>query len=126
MSCPSFCTTSNCDLPYGKHAFTFGIASAALPTRGHAAAAINAKEQRWTRDMDAYKRLRRDGLQPPQIDGSHHLEAAAEVPEHVAMGDAAWLVDPDSGEHRLTKPEAFKAFEETFERKATSPAVEES
>lgn len=35
-------------------------------------------ERRWDRDMASYKALRREGLQPPQIDGSHELEGASE------------------------------------------------
>ena len=38
---------------------------------------INATEDGWDRDMPAYKRLRREGLQPRSIDGSRELEAKA-------------------------------------------------
>lgn len=37
----------------------------------------SAAERRWGRDMSAYYRLRMQGLQPPQIDGSARLEAKA-------------------------------------------------
>lgn len=37
----------------------------------------SATERRWSRDMPAYYRLRMQGLQPPQIDGSARLEARA-------------------------------------------------
>lgn len=55
------------------------IAPSATPSRegGAEAASINAREQRWQRDMPAYKRLRSNGLQPRQIDGSADLEARA-------------------------------------------------
>lgn len=36
-----------------------------------------AVERRWARDMPAYYRLRMQGLQPPQVDGSAVLEAKA-------------------------------------------------
>lgn len=54
------------------------VAPSATPSRtGGAWAARNVHlENQWTKDMDAYQRLRRDGLQPPQIDGSHVLERA--------------------------------------------------
>lgn len=34
-------------------------------------------ERRWDRDMASYKAIRKNGLQPPQIDGSHELEGAS-------------------------------------------------
>jgi hypothetical protein len=37
----------------------------------------SATERRWARDMPAYYRLRMQGLQPPQVDGSAVLEAKA-------------------------------------------------
>ena len=36
-----------------------------------------AREKRWSRDMPAYKRLRKQGLQPRQIDGCGILEKHA-------------------------------------------------
>ena len=53
------------------------FASSSMPSRRGQAAAINAKERSWHKDMDAYKRLRRDGLQPPHIDGARELEQKA-------------------------------------------------
>lgn len=46
-------------------------------SRGARVAEINATERQWHRDMPAYKRLRRQGYQPKQIDGSARLEATA-------------------------------------------------
>jgi len=37
---------------------------------------IAATERRWDRDIDAYVRLRRDGLQPSTVDGASRLEAS--------------------------------------------------
>lgn len=62
------------------------VSSAATPTRRRENDAINRKERRWDRDMDAYKRLRQDGLQPPTIDGSAKLEAKAENSFQVESG----------------------------------------
>lgn len=62
------------------------LSSAATPTRRRENDAINQKEKRWDRDMDAYKRLRRDGLQPPNIDGSARLEQRAEHKVQVETG----------------------------------------
>jgi hypothetical protein len=43
-------------------------------------------EARWERDMPAYARLRRDGLQPKAIDGCGTLEQRAETQAEVEMG----------------------------------------
>lgn len=47
---------------------------------------IDAKEAAWSRDMPAYKRLRRDGEQPPGIDGCARLEATAENTFEIQTG----------------------------------------
>ena len=44
---------------------------------------INQREAGWDKDIPAYKRLRADGLQPRQVDGAAHLEAAANDPLEV-------------------------------------------
>lgn len=46
-------------------------------TRGAQVAEVNNREKGWNKDMPAYKRLREQGLQPRQIDGSAVLEAKA-------------------------------------------------
>lgn len=43
-------------------------------------------EKRWKVDMPAYKRLRRNGLQPRGIDGSAALEKHASTKMEVEMG----------------------------------------
>jgi hypothetical protein len=62
--------------PVGCRISQVGFAPSATPTRrGGANAAHNiALENQWHKDMDAYKRLRNDGLQPPRIDGCHSVE----------------------------------------------------
>lgn len=62
---------------YGCRIQTVGFAPSAMPSRGTNQTAVdtNAREGRWNKDMPAYKRLRRDGLQPERIDGSATLEA---------------------------------------------------
>lgn len=61
----------NCTLTYSQHLAGVGLAAAATPNR-HKEDTLGAlvREKRWDRDMSAYKRLRADGMQPPQIDGS--------------------------------------------------------
>jgi hypothetical protein len=40
-------------------------------------------ERRWAKDFDAYRRLRKDGLQPARSDGAAQLEATANTREDV-------------------------------------------
>lgn len=60
-----------------------GVAGSAMPTRAVAANRIAATEERWEKDIPAYKRLRRDGLQPKKIDGCADLESRASAPHQV-------------------------------------------
>lgn len=77
MEHPACCTDDNCTLTYREHLVGVGIAAAATPNRaGEDTLGALVREKRWGRDMDAYKRLRRDGVQPPQIDGSALRERA--------------------------------------------------
>ena len=62
------------------------ISSAAMPGRKSASHEINQTEKRWHKDMDAYKRLRQDGLQPRKIDGSANVEAKATEKYQVETG----------------------------------------
>jgi|TARA_B100001559_G_scaffold116476_1_gene97824 hypothetical protein len=68
------------------------ISASATPTRGlHDGKTINwagtkVKEKEKEQDMAAYKRLRSEGLQPPTIDGSAHLESRARTPYEIKAG----------------------------------------
>lgn len=75
MTCTRGCCATN-----REHWLSVGLAPSATPTRtgGARAAEVNATEKQWSADMDAYKRLRRDGEQPDKIDGAAHLEARAD------------------------------------------------
>lgn len=53
------------------------MSGVAMPTR-HNVSALNSKEKQWNRDMDAYKRIRKTGGQPMQIDGSAKIEKTAD------------------------------------------------
>lgn len=48
-------------------------------TRGAQVAETNQRAKNWEKDMPAYKRLRRQGLQPKNIDGAARVEATAET-----------------------------------------------
>lgn len=50
--------------------------------------------RQWDRDMPAYKRLRRQGLQPPGIDGCRQLEQVASMQQEITLGTA--ITDPDA------------------------------
>lgn len=65
---------------------TIDFGSSAMPTRHPTAAATEARERRWSKDMPAYKELRAQGLQPPHIDGSAELAAKAETRFEVESG----------------------------------------
>lgn len=64
----------------------FGAAS--MPTRKGTArsAVIESKDKILDKDLDAYKRLRQDGLQPKRIDGCATIEKRAEEPWQVETG----------------------------------------
>lgn len=64
---------------FGCRVAGVGFAASAMPGRHPKVTAINARESRWDRDMAAYRRLRRDGLQPPSIDGCHSRERDAQT-----------------------------------------------
>lgn len=60
---------------------TFG--ADALPSRKGDTASTNAKEKVLQKDLDAYRRLRQDGVQPQNIDGSARIEARANSKDQV-------------------------------------------
>jgi predicted nucleic acid-binding Zn ribbon protein len=50
------------------------ISATALETKGGEVRAVDEREGRWHKDMPAYYRMRKKGLQPKQIDGSAVIE----------------------------------------------------
>ena len=64
------------------------VAPSSTPTRagGIDMAATRQAEKDKDADMAAYKRLRKDGVQPPKIDGSAKLEARAESKHEINSG----------------------------------------
>lgn len=60
-----------------EHYLSIGISAAATPTRDRSQETVAAidREKRWEKDMPAYARLRKEGLQPRHVDGSHRMEA---------------------------------------------------
>jgi hypothetical protein len=64
------------------------VAASATPTRrgGARAATINHKDKVLEKDLDAYKRLRNEGMQPKAIDGSAEVEKRANYKWQVETG----------------------------------------
>lgn len=82
MPCGKAC---NCPT-YRDHLLTVGVAASAMPSRKGTVAATEAKERTLDGDLDAYKRLRKNGLQPKGIDGARRLEQGAEHAVEVESG----------------------------------------
>lgn len=84
MACARGCCPSPRD-----HYKSIRLGAKATPTKASAQETIATEERqkRWDRDMPAYARLRAEGLQPPQIDGSAELEAKARSKTEVEMGE---------------------------------------
>lgn len=53
------------------------IGARAMPSRKAEVARGEAKDAQFAKDAAAYRRLRKHGLQPPQVDGSAEREARA-------------------------------------------------
>lgn len=51
------------------------VALHGIGTRGAETRRIDATEQQWDKDRPAYKRLRHQGYQPPNVDGAAELES---------------------------------------------------
>ncbi len=68
---------------FGCRVAGVSFGSNSTTTRGARVDEINKTERGWNKDMDAYKRLRREGLRPKQIDGSATLEKHATEKWHI-------------------------------------------
>ncbi len=62
---------------FGCRVATIFIGADALPTRKSYCKTTEARDRLLHKDLAAYKRLRQDGTQPRQIDGSAMIEARA-------------------------------------------------
>lgn len=80
---PASCTNPDCTLSYRDHLLSISIAPSALITRAPEASQTNTRDQRWQDDMDAFKRLHKEGLTPPQQDGARFREQNAETPSDI-------------------------------------------
>lgn len=73
---------------FGCKVSGLAVAASATPSRrgGARAATINQKDKVLDKDLDAYKRLRQEGLQPRAIDGSAAAESRAEHKWQIETG----------------------------------------
>ena len=62
---------------YRDHLLSISVSASAMPSRKPEAAAKNVREAQWERDMPAYKRLRKNGIQPTRIEGSADIERSS-------------------------------------------------
>lgn len=62
------------------------FAASSMPSRKQDNNRIEATERQWSKDMDAYKRLKQDGLQPAKIDGAANIEKKADHSSQVVTG----------------------------------------
>lgn len=69
--------TLDVDGCFGCRVANVQVGSNSTTTRGAVVEATNQREKRWNKDMPAYKRLRKQGLQPRKIEGSSLLEKHA-------------------------------------------------
>lgn len=92
------------------------VSPSAMPSRtGAAFRQWKAEEVKLERDGEAYKRLRKDGMQPMKIDGSADMEARATTKFEVNSGMI--FDNPAQGK------EALNFFSDTFHRDALTPAT---
>ena len=77
------CTKADC---FRCKLQSINMAGAAMITRQPNSAGTHAWEERTIKDMDAYKRLRRDGLQPKGVVGSAKAEAFGQTRFEVETG----------------------------------------
>lgn len=81
MSCDRGCCPTNRD-----HWLSIAVAPSATPSRHPQAVEVNEREKRWQKDMPAYKAIRKNGLQPKQIDGCAELQTRATTQQEIELG----------------------------------------
>jgi hypothetical protein len=92
------------------------IAPSALEVKGAQARMTTEMEDRWQKDLPAYKRMRNRGLQPKGIDGSAELENNVDDQLDIHMRD---LTPP--GMSRQGMRDAMLEGKETAEEIAANP-----
>lgn len=70
---------------------SISISAVAVPSRRREAAGSRLWHQHNERDVEAYRRLRKDGVQPPAVHGAWELERNADTVEQVEGDGGAQL-----------------------------------
>lgn len=79
MSCGHPCECES----YRAHLLSVSIGAAALPSRKGSVIDIARRERALDKDAAAYRRLRKEGLQPEHVDGCDRIEATARTAAEV-------------------------------------------
>jgi len=80
---PHDCSGESC---FGCKIQTISFASSAMPTRRPQAAQTNAAEKRLTRDRDAFKAMREQGIQPARLKGAAEMQDRASTKHEIETG----------------------------------------
>lgn len=76
------CSRGCCDTQR-EHYLSVGLSATCTPTRSGRVLQQMDSDKRFAKDGPAYKRLRKEGLQPERIDGCAEIEAKAETKAQV-------------------------------------------
>ena len=90
---------------FGCKARTVGVAPSAMPSRHPVAAGNVLREKDLVKDLDAFKRMRQDGLQPRATRGAAKVASQAESEYEVVSGQFAHEMakGPDAGSDRVSQ-----------------------
>jgi len=69
---------------------TVGFGAGAMPFRRQETFDAIKREERWAPDIAAYRALRKEGLQPPQVDGARERMMTASTREEVEGLPKLW------------------------------------
>jgi hypothetical protein len=89
----------------GCKVLSLNVGAGALETKGVEVRATDAREKKLSKDLDAYQRLRDNGLQPRNIDGSSDLESKVNSQWDIDLG----RIIPKSEESRVREGFAMVA-----------------
>lgn len=70
---------------FGCRIRTVAVSATAMPSRGGNRHVANSEqmERNWSKDHAAYRRMKKEGLEPKVLDGADHLEAVAKTPAQI-------------------------------------------
>jgi len=75
-----------CCATYAEHVRSISISSAATPNRRPEAARLTQKDKAWDADHAAYRRLRKQGIQPAGLDNCAQMERGARTRYEIEAG----------------------------------------